>query len=43
MDLESYVQAMFPTEKFHFAQLMHKDFRKEVARQLTEAFVKADA
>ena len=42
-DLENYVHAMFPTEQYSFATLMHKDFVKEVARNLIQAFNQEDS
>ena len=42
LDLENYVQSMFPIERYSFATVMHKDFLNEVAHQLTQQFEKAN-
>ena len=41
-DLENYVQGMFPTERYIFSTVMHKDFLQEVAHKLSQDFEKAD-
>ena len=42
LDLETYIHAMFPTEQYTVVTLLHKDFSREVAHSLIQAFEQAD-